>query len=249
VSRPRLGHGRRALVLVPVARAINVGVHYLYSQAPSIRITAPTVDLAPAKFRGALMHFVDTTFINFEDYVATLVQYAGDRAEIPDRAAHEMWDQMALSPLSYPPADWGKWDADEIADEFERRLWARWAKKMAHSLPGPSLGSYNYAKIVERLAELTITQSDAWRRFESTYSEEASSKVNIAIAVQLVKWATNYVPLKRIDYPLPIKVQQEMAQLGFLLTFDELILGVPFGARLLGGSEVPLPPLTVDLHD
>ena len=117
------------------------------------------------------MHFVDTTFINFEDYVATLVQYAGDRAEIPDRAAHEMWDQMALSPLSYPPADWGKWDADEIADEFERRLWARWAKKMAHSLPGPSLGSYNYAKIVERLAELTITQSDAWRRFESTYRE------------------------------------------------------------------------------
>lgn len=151
-----LGHGKRALVWVPVVGAINSGVRYLYKNPPNKKINNPYVNMDPAKFKSSIRHYLDVVFINLKDYVDVLIQEADDTTVIPRLAAEEMWNQMALSPISYPPRNWEKWQGDEIADEFERRLYVRWAKKLAHSHPPlGSLGSYRYKKIVERLADLT----------------------------------------------------------------------------------------------
>ncbi len=225
-----IGSGTGKVLLVPLVRGINKGITYLATTPPNNTIVTPAVDMSPAMFKGSIQHFLDATLIKLSESLDTLIRHTDDRITIPLSVADDMWDDVALSALSYPPSDWASWDAAEIGNELERRLWARWAKNVAHSGKIDSLGNYNFAKVVNRLAALTGARDE--RLSKMSYSEKTTDpKANIEIMVQVLKWATTYSPIKILRYPAPARVQQEMATLGLLVDMDELIMGVKFGLR------------------
>jgi hypothetical protein len=229
--------GPQGLLLVPLVNGINLGVAHLNKRPRNVKIESPAIDLTPAEFQGSLKHVLDTAFIKILEFVDSCIRHSDGSQKIPLKTSNDMWTMLGLSPLSYLPKDWAEWNAREMADEFERQLWATWASDVADDVVrkknSGTLGSYSYKKVITRLADVTRAQRDgqaeAFGRMAREQRDDADNhKLNIATFVKVRTWAVNYKPLMKFDHPLPGAVVKEMQR---LLTFpadiDRLLLGKP----------------------
>jgi hypothetical protein len=227
--------GPQGLLLVPIVNGINLGVAHLSKKPRNVKIESPAIDLSPAEFAGSLKHVLDTAFIKILSFIDGCIRHADGPHTIPLKSANDVWAKFELSPLSYVPKDWDKWDVKEIAHEFERQLWATWAINVAEDVVRNkntgTLGSYSYKKVLGRLAEVTTAQRDgmaeAFGRMAREHPDHADyHKLNIATFVKVRAWAVNYKPLKKFDHRLPAPVVREMQRLqNYPADADRLLLG------------------------
>jgi hypothetical protein len=228
--------GPQGVVLVPIVNGINLAVAYMSKRPRNVKIQSPGIDLTPEKFAGSLKHVLDTAFRPILSFVSDCIRYADVSESITREATKNIWDMIGLSPTAYLPKDWDKWDVDDTADEFERQLWVRQASMVKTDVvknhTASALGSYNYKKVIDRLAYLTRKlrdgQSEAFARLAKDYSDQDYHKLNVMMFVQIVKWTDAYKPFLKFDNPLPGAVIREMQKLASMpADVDQLLLGTP----------------------
>lgn len=202
--------GPKGVVLVPIVIGVNSAVKYLYKQPRSEKIEMPaTTDWTPEKFKGSLEHSLDVPFIKILKYLGDASRATGPGETIPRVTTTEIWNMIGLSPLSHLPKNWSKWNVDELAGEFERKLWVAWLTQTATGKP-PPLGNYNYDKALGRIAALT---GDLEKLSEMYTDDEKRSKVNTMTFIQMLKWSQSYKPKVDIVNTLPQAVLSEMYKL------------------------------------
>jgi hypothetical protein len=229
--------GPKGLLLVPIVNGINLAVAHLYKRPKNVKIESPAIDLTPAEFSGSLKHVLDTAFQPVLEFLNACIRHSDVSEKIPMSSTREVWSMLGLSPTSYVPKDWKTWKAEEIAAEFERQLWVKWAKNIeedvAKNKKAGTLRTYSYRSVLVRLADVTKWQRDgqaeAFARMAQEHPDNSDNeKLNVISFVKVLKWAQNYRPLMKFDYPLPGAVVSEMQRLDkFPAHVDTLLLGAP----------------------
>ena len=166
-----------------------------------------TINLTPLNYQNRLKIYIRDRITDIQDAIDKDIEVVdGIRTShssnnIKSKGYMDEFEKRIMSsPLMYPPKNPLRWrNGNALEQEMEKFMWAHWALQRSKSAKKmiAAAKTDDMSKPFKRLQNLKVFRSS------STDFSGSGYKVQLAIAIQIIKWAKKYKPKKFGDPPSP----------------------------------------------